>query len=319
MVAAAVLAPMPPPEQPVLFWMTLARMTAITESRLMPPGPPVPGPLKLLSPFVIVKPSIVTELIPSPLATTTELERWIVRTAEVWVVSAPKLWVVSASEVWVVSASEVWVVSASEVWVVGAAILVPLPRTTVPERWIVASWTADPLLTTATGPVRPPSLTVSAAPPVDLRTSALAMTRFSRYVPGATSTVSPLGAASIAAWIVGNSCGTRSVAAADPSMVHSAAPAAIERIATRSIGNLPSRKELLRSYPAPPAIVSNAKFSFADARHVNHGVASPRDGACNRIRSPADYVTREITACKCGVVPQGVVGSNTARARQFLQ
>src|SRR5262245_3295034 len=304
MVAAAVVAPMPAPKQPVLFWMTLSRMTAITESNLMPAGPPVPGPLKLLSPFVIVKPSIVTDSIPFPLAMTTELERWIVCAPVKVLVGTP---------------STPCVVSVSVPNPLVESVPVGLVGASVPERWVVATWTAVPLITTRTGPVRPPSITVTAAPLVDLRTSDLAMTRFSRYVPAATSTVSPLGAASIAAWIVGKSCGTRSVAAADPSMVHSAAPAAIERIATRSIGNLPSRKELLRSYPARPAIVSNAKFSFADARHVNHGVASPRDGACNRIRSPADYVTREITACKCGVVPQGVVGSNTARARQFLQ
>src|SRR4051794_39542581 len=46
-----------------------------------------------------------------------------------------------------------------------------------------------------------------------------------------------------------------------------------------------------------PAIVSNAKFSFDDARQKNHGAASPGDRARVLIFSPASTLRGEISQC----------------------
>src|SRR5580658_5636753 len=100
------------------------------------------------------------------------------------------------------------------------AMTVPDPLTAMPApNAAVPPEIVNPVMLPA-GPIVtavPPgaAIVVCDAPPVLTRFTALPLKlRFSEYVPGETATVSPGDAAFSAAWIVGNSPGTVSVAEA---------------------------------------------------------------------------------------------------------
>src|SRR5918994_14390 len=163
------------------------------------------------------------------------------------------------------------------------SILTPPPSRTWPEAsppWSVKPRRIDarpsPDVNVTTGPARLPSMIVAWAP-CSLSTVIAFPWKlmFSTYVPGATRTLSPAAATSIAPWIVGVSKGTRITICADADPGESRTTTDENNAIVRSRGSfLPNRLGCISCLPLD--------FSIWDSDEGSRSYVSPLDETIGR-------------------------------------